>query len=233
MADSDSWRDLAAQFLALPRPQGDIHARWQYTVGSGVVGNWTLGGDRSLRIQFEAIARRAAIGLLDKRSSDLLIAWLEAIRADGRGFEMSNSLPTEINDDGSRGATYCLGSIRGVCEASANFCRVLESLALQAEFDEKRRSDPSGVRIVVAQAVTNSRLDPKSLRDSYLAGFPDEQIKLLDLCWAAGQRYSEWKRWLRNAVKPDSSADRAFRAILASGKAPKVYRKQPRPKGWK
>lgn len=55
--------------------------------------------------------------------------------------------------------------------------------------------------------------DRKELRDTYLTQF-DSDIKILDICWAAGQRYSEWKRWLRNAVKDGSAPDRAFRAHL-------------------
>jgi hypothetical protein len=78
-------------------------------------------------------------------------------------------------------------------------------------------------------------LDRKALRDEYLARFSEEsrQIKILDICWAAGQHYSEWKRWLRNAVKNGSAPDRAFRAILTSEKLPRDYRRQPRPNGWK
>lgn len=71
----------------------------------------------------------------------------------------------------------------------------------------------------------------KTLREQYLAQFP--QAKILDICWAGGQHYSEWKRWLRNAVKDGSAPDKAFRAILVSGKSPQEYRKQPRPNGWK
>ena len=154
MAHSDLWRDLAVQFLALaPSPHGDIRASWQYTVGSGIVGNWMLGGGGStLRIQVEALARRAAIGLPHKRSPDLLVAWLEAIREDGRGFELSNFFPTELHDDGSKGVTYMLGSINRVCEASANFCRILESRALQAEFEEKQRA-----QVAPTQAATRFR----------------------------------------------------------------------------
>jgi hypothetical protein len=73
----------------------------------------------------------------------------------------------------------------------------------------------------------------KDLRLSYLAQFPNEKIKVLDICWAAGQRYSEWKRWLRNAVKDGSTPDIAFRGILSSDKRPREYKKQPRPDGWK
>lgn len=70
-----------------------------------------------------------------------------------------------------------------------------------------------------------------ALRIAYLARFPN--VMILDICWAARQRYSEWKRWLHNAVKDDSSPDRAFREILTSGLPPIEYRRQPRPNGWK
>jgi hypothetical protein len=71
----------------------------------------------------------------------------------------------------------------------------------------------------------------KTLADAYFARFPT--VKVLDVCWAAGQHYSEWKRWKRDALKAESSPDRAFRAFLTSGQLPKDYRRQPRPKGWK
>jgi len=62
-----------------------------------------------------------------------------------------------------------------------------------------------------------------------------EKILVLDICWAAEQYYSEWKRWLRAAspIKDGSKPDMAFRAVLGSGKKPSEYRKQSRPSGWK
>ena len=76
-------------------------------------------------------------------------------------------------------------------------------------------------------------IDRAELRDAYLKTFT--KIVILDICWAASQHYSEWKRWLRGAdvMKNGSTPDLAFRAILTSGKPPWEYRKQPRPKGWK
>ena len=82
-----------------------------------------------------------------------------------------------------------------------------------------------------ARAFTTAQT-PKELKTAYLAAFP-EKIKILDICWAAAQRYSEWKRWLRGALKEGSLPDRSFRAILSSGKKPIEYRSAPRPHGWK
>jgi hypothetical protein len=73
--------------------------------------------------------------------------------------------------------------------------------------------------------------DREALKKAYLAKFPG--VVILDICFAAGQHYSEWKRWLHNAVKDGSAPDRTLRAILTSGKMPREYKKQPRPKGWK
>jgi hypothetical protein len=82
------------------------------------------------------------------------------------------------------------------------------------------------------QAITNTRIDPKVLRDSYFANFPDEKIKIRDLCWAAGQHYREWTRWLGGRLKDGSTPDLAFRRVLTSGKRPKEFTKKPRPQGW-
>jgi hypothetical protein len=76
-------------------------------------------------------------------------------------------------------------------------------------------------------------LSRAELANAYIATHPG--VVKLDICWAAGQRYTEWKRWLRGAsvLKDGSTPDRAFRALLESGKAPQEYKTRPRPKGWK
>jgi hypothetical protein len=82
-------------------------------------------------------------------------------------------------------------------------------------------------------SVPKAPSSPKELRDYYLALFPAEKIKILDICWAAGQHYSEWKRWLKGEMKESSLPDRSIRALLTSGQKPLDYRKAPRPDGWK
>jgi hypothetical protein len=74
----------------------------------------------------------------------------------------------------------------------------------------------------------------KELLERYRSSFP-EKIKVLDICWAAAQHYSELKRWLRtdSPLKDGSTPDLAFRAILSSGKKPQEYRRQVRDTGWK
>jgi hypothetical protein len=53
-----------------------------------------------------------------------------------------------------------------------------------------------------------------ALRDSYLANFTGEKIKIIDMCWAAGQHKREWKRWLKGEVKDGGTVDLAFRRLL-------------------
>jgi hypothetical protein len=72
----------------------------------------------------------------------------------------------------------------------------------------------------------------KALRDAYFAMFPDEKIKILDLCWAVGQHYREWKRWVNGEAKDGGTADLAFRRILTSGKRPSEFNRKPRPNNW-
>ena len=155
MADSNLWRDFAAQFEALSRPHADVRGTWQHVVSSGVSGDWRLDGDAPLRIRFEALARRAATELPIKRSTDLLIAWLEALREDGRDFRFWDSFPTG----------YVIGNIDRLCEASANFCRKLESLALQGEFEEKQRAqttpEAKPPEIISRQAFVTPLLEAK------------------------------------------------------------------------
>lgn len=75
------------------------------------------------------------------------------------------------------------------------------------------------------------KVNRKKLKDDYLSKF-DEPIKILDICWAAGQHYREWKRWLKMELKDGSTPDIAFRRILADDKKPSELEKKPRPKGW-
>lgn len=78
-----------------------------------------------------------------------------------------------------------------------------------------------------------TKTERKALSDAYFDGFP-EKVLVLDMCWAAKQRYREWMRWLGGTLKAGSKPDRAFRAVLTSGKRPKEYRLgEARPKGWK
>ncbi len=67
---------------------------------------------------------------------DLLHAWLDALAREGFNFEVH---PHPIKEPG--GPSWMLGRIVRLCEASANYCKKLESAALQAEYEERQRSE--------------------------------------------------------------------------------------------
>ena len=75
------------------------------------------------------------------------------------------------------------------------------------------------------------KAERRALVESYLGSF-SEKIIIRDICWAAKQRYREWTRWLNGILKDGCKADKAFRAVISSGKLPAVYRSEPRPKTW-
>jgi len=120
-----------------------LRADGHYIVGSGGVWNWELKGGASDFVQsaFETLARHGAFEIADATASDLLTAWLEALRQERCGFRFGGYF-IEHSADGSEGAHHQIGSIDRLCEASAKFCRILEARALQAQFEEKQRHDP-------------------------------------------------------------------------------------------
>jgi hypothetical protein len=142
MADSAFWRELAAQFLQIPGG-GMLRADGHYTVGSGEAWRWQLAGGAGefTRDTFETLARRGAFESAPAGTTDLLVAWLEAIRKEHINFR-SDQIATEVNGEGRDGLQYVLGTIDRVCEASAILCKKLEARAIQAEFEEKQRNNP-------------------------------------------------------------------------------------------
>jgi hypothetical protein len=143
MATSEFWRDLAAQFKALPLECSVLYATRDYMVGSGRVGQWTLNGTRSAVAQFDPLARRGASELQNAKIPDLLIAWLEALMAnEPLAFKQEPYVAIEENPDGSNGPQHMLGTLLHLRDASVNFCHTLESEALQRESEEKQTNDP-------------------------------------------------------------------------------------------
>jgi hypothetical protein len=135
MANSVFWRNLASEFRTLD-PVGIVSARWTSVAGRPT--QWRLIGTVLLVTEFESLARRGAFELAQSEYSDLLIAWLEALRQAAL-FDPSYISPEpDDNDD----PPHITDTIKAVCTVSASYCRLLESLALQSEFEEKQRNDP-------------------------------------------------------------------------------------------
>jgi hypothetical protein len=143
MLDSDFWRELAAQFLNLYSGCDPLWAHWQHQLGSPVADDtWTRYGTALLLSQFEPLARRGATRIAHEGISDLLHAWLDALRRESINFEVLVAQP--IKEPG--GPSWMMGRIVRLCEASANYCKKLESQAVQAEFEAKQRTESTPER---------------------------------------------------------------------------------------
>jgi hypothetical protein len=172
--------------------------------------------------------------------ADLLTAWLEALASYDDSENVSEMHGAYIADGvrrETRQTSYDLA------QRSANYCKVLESKAIEAEFEESKKPRPPisaeyieellrTELVSIPQSFGDANTEPKTLRDRYFANFPEEKIKIRDVCWAVKQHYREWKRWLGGNLKSGSTADLAFRRILTSGKRPSEFDKKPRPSGW-
>ena len=140
--DLQFWYDLEVLFRTLPDPDGQLRADRDYIVGSGDTGEWRLCGttDQSLRVRFDALARKAGVVLFKVAGTLLpkspvvipnpLDAWLDALRREGRNFQEYRYV-IEKHADGTEGAHHRLGTIERLCEASADYCVVLESRAFE------------------------------------------------------------------------------------------------------
>jgi hypothetical protein len=142
MADSTFWRDLADQFRALPEEFALLRGDRHQTVGSDDPAQWELIGGISAKVHFEALARRAASAIPNPSSSDLLTAWLEALIQHADAEVDQKIIGTQHNPDGSVAGKRMTSSLYWLPASSVNYCKMLESEALQAEAEEKRRNDP-------------------------------------------------------------------------------------------
>lgn len=254
MASSDFWRELALNFKSVPdfyefSASRQYYMELQYFLPtSRTEPDWELHPIPPALAEFRAMAVRGATMLPPLPTNDLTVRWLEALWKEATEGPVRSGIPI-VGKDRTGRLTELRGTIPRAFESSSTLCRKFETEALQAEFEEKQRNDlrnrsllpaagaspPESQRYEhcgIVQTSANVRPDPKALRDSYLANFPDEKIRIRDLCWAAGQHYREWKRWLAGELKDGSTPDLAFRRILVSGKRPLEFNKKQRPDGW-
>lgn len=142
-------------------------------------------------------------------------------------FEFYDSLPKYQHEWELPIAQSTLNSLLGAFPPSVSSDRYRPELVRTINDYLKERFEQSQVEVEAQEPKQVSR---KELRDSYFAAFPE--VKILDVCWAADQRYREWKRWSKNEVKDSSMPDLAFRRVLTSGKRPRELKKKSRPPGW-
>jgi hypothetical protein len=97
--------------------------------------DWTIRNapSRSVQLEFEALARRAGAALPSAKG-DPLVAWFEALRAEGGlGSFMDFNVYHEVDSSGALVANHQHGKIINLAAVSADLCKVLENRALQAE----------------------------------------------------------------------------------------------------
>jgi len=242
MNNSEFWRSLANDFQSA-RSGFDFTAYRTYFNFKGQDSStprWTLPAEKFVLAEFDALARRGATKLANAPASNLTVVWLEALWEEATTGPVRQAIDIVARDEAA-GIMHLRGTIQNVLRASATLCRKFEAEAVQSEFErlrqielQERIIDSVNVEgpIDKQQSIDNKRFEPKALRDRYLAHFPEEKIKIRDICWAAGQHYREWKRWLAGELKDGSTPDLAFRRVLTSGKRPAELKKLPRPSKW-
>jgi len=143
MADSSFWRDLADQFRALPVECKMLRAdRHPVDDITNELSHWQLTGTATAKALVDALARRCASEIANPPAPDLLEAWLEVLIKRGDVPFHSQIISTGNNPDGTARPKRTIGTLYELPEHSANYCKMLESEALQAEAEEKRRNDP-------------------------------------------------------------------------------------------
>jgi hypothetical protein len=91
----------------------------------------------SAKLHFVTLARRAG-SMVEPKCTDSLAAWLSVLKREGR---------RDLVSSGGKGTTYegddlvytAAGRIQCVCVVSADYCRELESRALEAEHEARRQ----------------------------------------------------------------------------------------------
>jgi hypothetical protein len=144
MADSLFWQQLADRFRAL---SSCYHLRVHSFEDSngGREAQWTfINSDKSVAVQFEAIARRAGTALVERSSSDLLYGWLNELRRHKFG-RACNGCKHSSGHDG--------WLIESPAVDSASLCCILESQAIQIESDRSGSGQPKPFSDVFADEV--------------------------------------------------------------------------------
>jgi hypothetical protein len=235
MLESDFWRELAIAF-GNPVSRYDFEVFRHYSKGRYEARpNWQLTGTDAAIAEFNALAHRAATKIANPWRIDLSEVWLEAVWQDSITGTYREVIEV-VEKNEITGSMRLRGKIDKVFRASSTLCRRLEAKSLKNEFLQRQVDE--NVDAVLSHAlgthepVNSGPSTPSILRDRYLANFPEERIIIRDVCWAAGQHYREWKRWLAGEFKDGSTPDLAFRRLLTSGKRPLEFNKKPRPNGW-
>jgi len=201
MAHSTAWRRLATEFVM---DTNCFHIEWdvQDDGTEGIVrfhineeGVWCL----SKKLTFEALAAEAGLEI-DPDSDNPVGLWIVHLRMRFPGIVASTTTHRGSDDVERRWTTKYIDNL-GL--ASSVLCRDYQLRYMKTEQEERqlRESEyivepdapppaPSPQDWLVETTVSGE--EQRQLKDAYLRSFPD--IMILDICWAARQRYREWTR---------------------------------------
>src|ERR1017187_1324393 len=226
MLDSDFWGDLGERFRKLD-PHNCLRLEWTYTPSTKACDFQLIpAGDScsSVDAQFKVLGTKAGRALRPLTPLRPLTAWFGELRGSGVNDRPSVVYLTPVD---APAFERWRGCILHICEASANLCSHFERVALDVEhateilqeYPELREYPISKLVPSTAplrtdmqsdfDSPTRLKVERETLRDSYLSAFP-EKIYILDVCWAAKQRYREWTRWIGGHLKDKSKPARAM-----------------------
>lgn len=124
MTAVEFWRDIEARFRALQsRSHDSLYAVWLSTGWSETGDQWRLrGADRTVRVNFEWSAERAAVELGHHGGRSAVVFWLDLLKHESPNYKVTGS---GSSDNGVTRNEH--GKIKRVCEASADYCLRLET----------------------------------------------------------------------------------------------------------
>jgi hypothetical protein len=122
MANSNFWRNLADQFLALQDRLRD--------------GGSTAFIYKELKVLAGRGARELPVATSSEIAPDLLAVWLDASKEERLASQFS-SQSNEVWTEENYAPKLTKGTLDHLCEASATFCKGLEDNAVQVEFEER------------------------------------------------------------------------------------------------
>jgi hypothetical protein len=229
MLDSDFWRDLAEQFRAIDT-HPVLNAQWHESraVG-GKLPNfiyWDYADPphkiRSVQLEFEAIARRGGPKINPEMGS--LFGWLQALR-DFETPPETFEVEVETNLEGKAASVRYDGRIMDVRQSSIDFCKRMESQALEIERIERRRNE------LAASLEHHQPLpaDPTSAakpaepdittREARLQKFISGKSSVAAVRRAAMVHKSNMQQWRRGELPNSSVMSQRIEDVL-SGKTP-------------
>lgn len=133
MSDSNFWKKLSEKFRELPKGTLILQAEKYYVVGQTEEPKWRLIGEIGRKAEFETLAKRGAIRVSLRPTPDLLDLWIETIFRQVP-YDQDQTFFGTTNSPGTGGNTV-FRHIHDLSRRSADCCKIMESAAIQREFD--------------------------------------------------------------------------------------------------